>query len=65
MRAMKARPRKDPPKFIPMPPDLLEALEEAGNRIGITRNATLILAARKGLNALREEYATQPTEATA
>mgnify|MGYP003594145426 CR=1 FL=1 len=64
MRVMKARVKKDPPKFIPMPPDLLEALEDAGKKIGITRNATLILAARKGLTALTAEY-TQPSEATA
>ena len=64
MLAMKPTVRKDPPKFIPMPPDLLQALEETGQKIGITRNATLVLAARRGLKHLIAEYA-RPTDAAA
>lgn len=46
-----------------LPEDLTRKLDEIGTKIGVPRNATLILAARKGIGALAKEYS--PSEATA
>ena len=59
---MSTKPRsgRESPKVITIPPDLLTALETFAGNIGIPRNAALILAARKGLQTLAEEYTTKP-----
>ena len=56
-------PTTDPRIALKLPDDLLEGLEKVAGKIGITRNATLILAARKGIAALAREYAPQPEPA--
>lgn len=64
MNAIKNKTQKEqaiPRKIVPMPEDLWASLEEAGRKIGITRNAALTLAARKGLAVLAAEYPQQAT----
>lgn len=65
MMQAKTTPKRirEPLTVIKVPIDLRESLENAAQKIGITRNATMILAARKGIKTLAEEFtqtASQP-----
>jgi len=54
----------DPRIALKLPDDLREGLTEAAAIIGIPRNATLILAARKGLASILSEYQQQQQTAS-